>query len=235
MSRDAPTGEVRAFLREHFRHFNSGELVRAADAYAMLIERGGSMMVSLAGALSTAEIGIGLAEMIRRHKVHAICCTGANLEEDVFRLLTRDDYRAVPDYRELSAGDERALHEQGLNRVADTCIPEETIRVIGDLLLPRWREAASRNQRAFPHEYLIQVVMDPYVQSRLRCGARTSWVHAAAEQSVPIFVPGWEDSTLGNLFTARVIDGTIPSGAVIRSGSEYLAELVGWYRSRARL
>ena len=56
------------------------------------------------GAYATA-----LAEMIRQDKVHAIVCTGANLEEDIFNLVAHDYYERVPHYRHLTADDEQAL------------------------------------------------------------------------------------------------------------------------------
>ena len=67
------------FLDQNFLHFNARELVAASQAYKDLLSGGGKMLVSLAGAMSTAELGISLAKMIRADKVHAISCTGANL------------------------------------------------------------------------------------------------------------------------------------------------------------
>ena len=119
---DAP---VSRFIRHHFRHFNGATLVDAADAYTAHLDAGGGMMVTLAGAMSTAELGLSLAEMIRQNKVQAITCTGANLEEDVFNLVAHDHYERIPNYRDLTAADEEALLARHLNRVTDTCIPEE--------------------------------------------------------------------------------------------------------------
>jgi hypothetical protein len=65
------------------------------------LDGGNHMMITLAGAMSTAELGLSLAEMIRQDKVHLICCTGANLEEDVFNLVAHDYYERVPNYREV--------------------------------------------------------------------------------------------------------------------------------------
>jgi len=103
--------EVRQFIRHHYRHFNSAALVDAAEGYVKLISGGGGMFVTLAGAMSTAELGISLAEMIRADKVHGICCTGANLEEDVYNLVAHDHYVRVPNWRDLTPQDEQALLE----------------------------------------------------------------------------------------------------------------------------
>ena len=92
-------GAISDFIRHHYRHFNGAALVDAADAYVKHLDGGGKMLVTLAGAMSTAELGLSLAEMIRRGKVHAISCTGANLEEDIFNLVAHDHYVRIPNYR----------------------------------------------------------------------------------------------------------------------------------------
>src|SRR5512147_565094 len=131
--------EISRFVHHHFRHFNSAALVDAADAYVRHLEGGGKMLVTLAGAMSSGELGLSLAEMIRQDKVHAISCTGANLEEDVFNLVAHDCYERVPHYRYLSALDEKALLDRHMNRVTDTCIPEgEAMRRIESAVLKHW-------------------------------------------------------------------------------------------------
>src|SRR5512139_483701 len=145
-------GAISNFIRHHYRHFNGAALVDAADAYVKHLNDGGQMLVTLAGAMSTAELGLSLAEMIRRDKVHAICCTGANLEEDVFNLVAHDRYLRIPHYRQLAPADEESLLERGLNRVTDTCIPEEeAFRHLERKLLEAWRSADQTGERYYPH------------------------------------------------------------------------------------
>src|SRR5690348_4234318 len=117
--------EISSFIKHHYRHFNAAALVDAAEAYKAHLASGGKMFMTIAGAMSTAELGLSLAEMIRQDKVHGICCTGANLEEDVFNLVAHDFYERLPHYRQLTAEAEEDLRERGMNRVTDTCIPEE--------------------------------------------------------------------------------------------------------------
>ena len=151
---------VTSFIRQHYRHFNSAALIDAAAAYSSHLDNGGQMMITLAGAMSTAELGISLAEMIRRDKVHAICCTGANLEEDVFNLVAHDHYVRVPHYRYLNADDEKNLLERQLNRVTDTCIPEEeAMRRMEHFMVERWVAADRGGQRLFPHEFLYESLL----------------------------------------------------------------------------
>src|ERR1700761_3762895 len=137
---------IKQFMKKNYRHFNAAVCVDAAEAWISLLNKGGKMMITLAGAMSTAELGISLAEMIRQNKVHAITCTGANLEEDIFNLVAHEDYVRVPNWRELSQDEEMALLDRHLNRVTDTCIPEEqAIRKIEHHILEKW-EAASKKK-----------------------------------------------------------------------------------------
>src|SRR5690606_15280527 len=145
---------VRSFIQHHFRHFNSAALVDAADGYRRQLDAGGRMLITLAGAMSTAELGLSLAQVIRRDQVHAICCTGANLEEDIFNLVAHDHYERIPNYRDLTAADEEALLARHLNRVTDTCIPEEeAMRRIERAILDEWMAASASGERYFPHEF----------------------------------------------------------------------------------
>src|SRR5215467_7549251 len=143
------------FIKHHFRHFNAAALVDAAEGYRRHLDQGGVMYVCLAGAMSTAEIGLSLAEMIRQDKVHGISCTGANLEEDVFNLVAHDHYHRIPNYRDLTPADEQKLLERHMNRVTDTCIPEmEAMRRIETAVLEEWMACDQRNERLFPHEFM---------------------------------------------------------------------------------
>ncbi len=226
----APAGPVSAFLAHHFRHFNAATLLDAARAYQAHLDAGGAMMMTVAGAMSTAELGLSLAEMIRQGKVHAVCCTGANLEEDVFNLVAHDHYVRVPHYRDLTPADEAALLGRHLNRVTDTCIPEgEAMRRIERAVLQEWLAAQSAGERRFPHEFLYRVLRRPEVVDWFQIPVRDSWLHAAMERELPIFVPGWEDSTLGNMFAARCLAGEIADPRVVRGGIETMMALAEWY------
>jgi deoxyhypusine synthase len=232
-SMTAPTrslGPISRFLEDHFRHFNAATLVDAARAWRAHLESDGWMLVTLAGAMSTAELGRSLAEMIRQRKVHAISCTGANLEEDVFNLVAHSHYVRVPDYRTLSSADEVALYERHLNRVTDTCIPEEeAMRRLERVMLDAWTEADRAGERLFPHEFFYRVLRECRLSPFYEIDPKDSWLLAAAEADLPLFVPGWEDSTLGNIFAARCLDGHIGSPLTVRSGIEYMMRLAEWY------
>ncbi|MDR2390461.1 MAG: deoxyhypusine synthase family protein [Planctomycetota bacterium] len=225
---------IRAFARRHFRHFNAAALVDAAEAYSAHLDRGGIMLLAMAGAMSTAELGISLAEMIRRDKIQAISCTGANLEEDIFNLVAHDRYLRVPQYRDLTPDDEKKLLERHFNRVTDTCIPEEeAIRRIEGDVLDLWREADAGGERLFPHEFLYRLLLSGRLEKYYQIDSKDSWMLAAARKNLPLVVPGWEDSTLGNIYASRVIRGDIGNVHTVRSGIEYMAWLADWYRRTA--
>jgi deoxyhypusine synthase len=228
------TGPVSAFLEHHFRHFNAAALMDAARGYSAHLERGGGMLVTLAGAMSTAELGLSLAEMIRQGKVDAICCTGANLEEDVFNLVAHDFYVRVPHYRDLTPGDEQALLDRHLNRVTDTCIPEaEAMRRMERVMLEEWAAAEAAGERLFPHEFFYRALRRPELAASFQIPTKDSWLYAAMERQLPMFVPGWEDSTLGNIFAAHCLTGRIRSPHTVRTGVEAMMVLAGWYTRQA--
>src|SRR5689334_19417926 len=150
---------IKDFIKHHYRHFNAAALIAAAEDYVRHLDGGGKMLVTIAGAMSTAELGLSLAEMIRQDKVHLISCTGANLEEDVFNLVAHSHYERVPHYRELSPKDEQALLERHMNRVTDTCIPEgEAMRRLEKVMLDLWAAAEQEGKRYFPHEFFYQAI-----------------------------------------------------------------------------
>lgn len=223
------SGPISQFIQRHYRHFNAATLVDAAEAYNTQLANGGQMMVTLAGAMSTAELGLSLAEMIRQGKVHSITCTGANLEEDVFNLVAHEHYERVPHYRDLTPADEQALLDRHLNRVTDTCIPEEeAMRRIEHAVLELWQEAKAKGERHFPHEYLYRLLNEERVKAHYQIDPQDSWLIAAAEKNLPLFVPGWEDSTLGNIFVAHCLAGDLDYN-IVRSGTEYMGALAEWY------
>jgi len=220
---------IRDFMDEQFRHFNAREALWAARAYEDHLAAGGKMLVSLAGAMSTAELGIGLARMIRAGKVHAISCTGANLEEDIFNLVANQEYEIIPSWRELSAADEVALYERGMNRVTDTCIPETVMRHIERRLLRLWRAAAEAGERRTPAEFLFRLLDDASLEEHYQIDPAHSWMVAAKEAGIPVYAPGWEDSTTGNIFAAAVMAGKLPDHLSVKTGTEQFQSLMEWY------
>jgi deoxyhypusine synthase len=224
---------ISEFIDHHYRHFNAASLKDAAQAYKIHINKGGKMLVTLAGAMSTAELGISLSEMIRQNKVHAISCTAANIEEDLFHLVAAQHYKRIPNYRYLTKEDDLKLCEEHNNRVTDTCIPEEeAMRVLEKFLDESWSRSNNTEESLFWHEHYYRIIREggliPYYQK----DPKTSWLLAACEKNLPILVPCSEDSTTGNMFEGKLLLGKVKS-SVVKSGMEYMADWLKMFLKEA--
>jgi deoxyhypusine synthase len=201
-------GPVSQFIEHHYRHFNAAALMDAAKGYEKHMLEGGKMMVTLAGAMSTGELGISLAEMIRQDKVDIISCTGANLEEDVMNLVAHSHYKRVPNYRDLTPQEEWELLENHYNRVTDTCIPEEeAFRRLQKHLVKQWKDAEAKGERYFPHEFLYKTILSGDLRQYYEIDPKDSWVIAAAEKKL--------------------------KASTVKNGIEYMVYLSDWYRKNS--
>jgi deoxyhypusine synthase len=224
---------ISSFIEKHYLHFNAAALVDAAKAYKKHLAEGKKMMITLGGAMSTAELGISLAEMIRQDKVQIITCTGANLEEDLMNLVAHNHYKRVPDYRDFTPQQEWDLLQSGLNRVTDTCIPEEeAFRRLQSHLFDIWKDALDKGERFFPYEYMYKLIRSGVLKQYYEIDPKNSWMLAAAEKNLPIIVPGWEDSTMGNIFAAYCIKNELKP-SIMKTGIEYMMFLADWYTKNA--
>ena len=211
-------GPVSRFITHHYRHFNSASLVDAAKAYEEHMKDGGKMMLAMAGAMSTAELGISLAEMIRQDKIQIVSCSANNLEEDIMNLVAHSHYKRVPYYRDLTPQQEKELLDQQMNRVTDTCIPEEeAFRRLEKHLVEVWKDAQSKGERYFPWEFMYKLLRSGVLEQYYEIDPKDSWVLAACEKNIPIVVPAWEDCTTANIFTAH----------------ETMIFLTEWYRANS--
>ncbi|MDH3590807.1 MAG: deoxyhypusine synthase family protein [Planctomycetota bacterium] len=220
---------MRDFLKLHYRHFNARETREAAQAWVDHLDAGGKMFLTLAGAMSTAELGISLGRMIREGKVHGICATGANLEEDIFNLVAHDGYEVIPNYRDLTPEHEVELAKRGMNRVTDTCIPESIMRDIDARLLAIWQRAETDGRRGSPWDFMRELVSDEALAEHYKVPREHSWVLAAHDMDIPVWVPGWEDSTLGNVFVGWNILGKLSTHSTVTTGTEQMQSLAAWY------
>lgn len=227
-------GPISNFITSYYRHFNSAALVDAAKAYEQQLADGSKMLVSLAGAMSTAELGRIFAEIIRKDKVQIISCTGANLEEDLMNLVAHSHYERIPNYRDLTPQDEWDLLEKGLNRVTDTCIPEEeAFRRLQKHIFELWKAADDAGERYFPHEFMYKLLLSGVLEPYYEIDLKNSWMYAAAERNLPLVCPGWEDSTMGNIFASYVLKGELKA-STMKSGIEYMTYLAEWYTANSQ-
>ena len=225
-----PGGPLSRYIRRTMTHFNSGALVRAADAWADLVKRGDGMFVALAGAFSTGDGGRTLAELIRKDKVHGISCTGANLEEGISLLIARDEYQAIPNYRDITPNVDTALAKKSLPRVTDVAIPEKTaMKPMIEALTVEWQKADAADTAKHPHEFFWDMLKAGSLKSRYQDDPKDCWMLAAMEKNIPIVCPGYEDSTTGNAFASACLRGEIKNPTTMRSGIEAMLYLCGWY------
>lgn len=216
----------------NYKNFNARATRDALIAYWRHVEGGGRMFWAMAGAMSSAQLGITLAPAIRAGLIHGLSVTGANLEESLFRLVAHHSYKDFPDYRYFTKDDDTRILEQRMRRVTDTSIPEdEAFRAVEAYIVPMWKRASAAGERRFWHEYFYELVLtlDPGL---FEGDPEECWLLAAARANLPIVVPGYEDSTFGNIFASHVKQGEC-SAAIVKSGIEYMATFYDQYRELA--
>jgi deoxyhypusine synthase len=220
---------VLEFVVGNYKNFNARATRDAIVAYWRHIEKGGRMFWAVAGAMSSAQLGITLAPAIRAGLIHGLSVTGANLEESLFRLVAHHHYKDFPEYRYFTKDDDTRILNDRMRRVTDTSIPEdEAFRAVEQYIVPMWKRAADQKQRRFWHEYFFELIqaIDPKLYQG---NADECWLLAAARAKLPMVVPGYEDSTFGNIFASHVKHGDV-GAEIAKSGIEYMAEFYDNYR-----
>ena len=197
--------------------------------------------MTLAGALSSFQIGVMLAELIRKNKVHLVSATGANHEESYYRYVAHSHYAYIPRYTELTPKQEAELRDAGLRRITDTFLPEdESVRIMEPHLLKMWQAAEKKGESYF-HEYFRRLFSEKLIKPDRKANPLDSWVYEAYQKDIPIVVPGFEDSTMGNIFASYTYAGkhkkkgnTIINAQVMKSGLEYFHLLYDWYMETSK-
>lgn len=221
-------------MDRNFLHFNSRETVDAAKAWREHDKKGGKMFLAMGGAMSTAQIGVSLAEMIRKDKIHGICCSANNLEEDIFNLIGRSSYYSVPNYKDLTPEREKDLYNKNYSRITDICIPNNVFLYIREKILPFWKKADQNHERFFPFDFFYQLFESRVLEEDFNVDVKNSWVFAAFEKKLNIYTPGYEDCTTGNMFTACVMEGLVKKIDTIKSGFEQMELLANWYENESK-
>lgn len=233
---------VSTFAEKTLNHCNGGSTMQAALWLKNHLANGGKLVVTIAGALSSFQVGVMLAELIRKDKVHLISATGANHEESYYRYVAHSHYAYIPRYTELTPGQEAELRDAGLRRITDTFLPEdESVRIMEPHLLNMWREAEEKGERYFPHEYFRRLFSEKLVSADPRTNPNDCWTYAAYEKNIPIVIPGFEDSTMGNIFSSYTYNGphkkkgdiTIDA-KIMKTGLEYFHLMYDWYMEESK-
>jgi deoxyhypusine synthase len=233
---------VSTFAERTLNHTNGGATLQAALWLKQHIENGGKVMVTLAGALSSFQIGVTLAELIRKDKIHIVSATGANHEESYYRYVAHSHYANIPRYTELTPDQEAELRDNGLRRITDTFLPEdESVRIMEPHLLKMWKDADKKGERYFPHEYFRRLFSEKRIKPDPQANPADCWAYAAYEKGIPIVIPGFEDSTMGNIFASYTYGGAHkPKGDILlnpnvmKTGLEYFHFLYDWYQQESK-
>lgn len=228
---------VSRFAERTLLHCNGGSTLEAALWLKSHLKNGGKLVITLAGALSSFEIGVMLAELIRKNKVHLISATAANHEESYYRYVAHSHYANIPRYTELTPEQEAELRDAGLRRITDTFLPEdESVRIMEPHLLKMWEEAQEKKERYFPHEYFRRLFKEKLIKPDPKANPDDSWTYAAFEKDIPIIIPGFEDSTMGNIFASYTYNGPHKKkedialdDTIMKSGLEYFHLMYDWY------
>jgi deoxyhypusine synthase len=229
-------GTITAYTRKTLLHCNGGATRESAEWLKNHLDTGGKLVVSIAGALSSFQQGILLSELIRQRKIHAISVTGANHEESYYRYIAHSHYAYIRRYTELTPTQEQELRNAGLRRITDTFLPEdESVRIMEPKLLKLMKQAAKEGKRYFPHEYFSELFEQGLIRPDRLSDPEDCWVYAAWKYKIPIFIPGFEDSTMGNIFASYTYTGKhakkepLFDQSIIKSGIEYFHEAYDWY------
>ena len=237
---------VSAFAEKTLNHCNGGATYQAALWLKNHLDKGGKLVVTIAGALSSFQVGVMLAEMIRQDKVHLISATGANHEESYYRYVAHSHYAYIPRYTELTPEQEAELRDAGLRRITDTFLPEdESVRIMEPHLLKMWKTAEKKGERYFPHEYFRRLFAEGLIKPDPLANPEDCWTYAAYKKNIPIVIPGFEDSTMGNIFASYTYDGKyrpknktgekiVLDQKIMKSGLEYFTSLYDWYMEASK-
>jgi len=237
---------VSAFADRTLNHTNGGATFQAAHWLKNHLDNGGKLVVTIAGALSSFQVGVMLSDLIRQDKVHMISATGANHEESYYRYVAHSHYAYIPRYTELTPEQEAELRDAGLRRITDTFLPEdESVRIMEPHLLKMWKDAQKKGKRYFPHEYFRRLFSEDLIKPDPKANENDSWAYAAYKKNIPIVIPGFEDSTMGNIFASYTYDGkyrpknkkgetVVLDQTIMKSGLEYFTFLYDWYMETSK-
>ena len=236
------SGAVSQFAVRTLKHINGGATLEAALWLKDHLAHGGKLVVTISGALSSFELGITLAELIRQNKVHLVSATGANHEESYYRYVAHSHYAHIPRYTELTPEQEAELRDAGLRRITDTFLPEdESVRIMEPHLLKMWQDAQRKGERYFPHEYFRRLFVKKLIKPDPKANPKDCWTYAAYQKNVPIVIPGFEDSTMGNIFASYTYAGKyrpnkkiVLDPTIMKTGVEYFTWLYDWYMKESK-
>ncbi len=167
--------------------FQARNLARATDIYQkMLADVDCSVVLTLAGSLVSAGLQQSVVELIRNNMVDVIVSTGANIvDQDFFEALGFRHYQG-----QITADDQQ-LRQLGIDRIYDTYINEDELRICDDTIA---KIASEIKPGIYSSREFIEEMGKYLVKHQLGQG---SIVRTAYEHGVPIFVPAFSDCSAG--------------------------------------
>ena len=167
--------------------FQSRNLARACKIFnSMLLDKDCTTILCLAGSLVSAGLKNTIADLIKHNMIDVVVSTGAIVvDQDFFEGLGFNHYRGF-----VNADDEQ-LRELMIDRIYDTFIDEEDLRVC-DMTVKKiadYMEPGAYSSREFIYE------MGKYLHKNKKNAQ--SFVLEAYKKDVPIFCPAFSDSSAG--------------------------------------
>ncbi len=167
--------------------FQARNLSAAAGIYdRMIADRECSIILCLAGSLFSAGLKNVVRDLVRYNMVDAIVSTGAIIvDQDFFEAL------GFRHYRGSCRIDDEMLRRQMIDRIYDTFIDEEELRVCDRTVA---EIADSLPPRPYSSQQFIRE-MGKYLEGK-GCG-KDSVILECHRKAVPIFVPAFSDCSAG--------------------------------------
>lgn len=170
--------------------FQSRNLYNASSIFDMMQkDKDAVVFLTLAGSLISAGLKKAITTLVQNNMVDAIVSTGANIvDQDFFEALGFFHYKGSPFV------DDQKLRELMIDRIYDTYIDEEDLRVCDETIAKICDQLEKRpySSREFIYEMGRYLEDKKYAKSR-----EDSIVWNCYKKRVPIFVPAFSDCSAG--------------------------------------
>ncbi len=171
--------------------FQARNLSRAAKIYDMMLaDTDCTVYLTLAGSLISSGLKKIMVDLVKNNMVDAIVSTGANIvDQDFFEALGFSHYVGTPFV------DDTKLRELMIDRIYDTFIDEEELRICDDVMyeICNWLERRPYSSR----EFIAEMGRFLDENDKYKAFREESLVWNCYKQQVPIFCPAFSDCSAG--------------------------------------
>ncbi|MHA1304569.1 MAG: deoxyhypusine synthase [Candidatus Heimdallarchaeaceae archaeon] len=179
-------------LMEEFKAsgvFGPGRIAEAIDIYTTMLKDKATVFLGLAGALVPGGMRNVITDMIRNKMVDVIVTTGANATHDLIESFGGKHVKGV-----TYVSDEE-LRNKSIDRIYDAFVSDESFMLLEDNIQPILQEIFNKYKNEHNQLILPTYKLMSYIGERI--SDSHSFVRAAYENDVPIFIPAFGDSILG--------------------------------------